>query len=68
MKTDNNNGISQDENEIAERTQFYGDNQKPQHDPPGLCALLLQALDDFMLKVLIVAALILMILELATAD
>ena len=62
------NGISEDTEDIEQRQKFYGDNQKPVREPPGLCQLLLQALDDFMLKVLIVAAIILMVLELATAD
>lgn len=50
-------------NDLEERDQAFGSNAK---DPPkrtGFCKLMLMALDDFMLKVLIVAAIISLIVS-----
>ena len=57
------NGIVGDEEDKKERIAFYGDNIKPVNEPPGFFQLLWDALQDFILKVLMVSALVLIVLE-----
>ena len=61
-------GIYGDEDDIKERLEFYGTNQKPVKIPPGFFELLCQALEDFTLRILIVASLVTIGVEVGTAS
>ena len=61
-------GIYGDEEDKNERIQYYGGNEKPVKLPPGFCELVCEALEDFTLRILIVAALLTIGIEVGTAD
>ncbi|CAD8078964.1 unnamed protein product [Paramecium primaurelia] len=52
----------------AERERAFGHNRKPKIEPKGYCELWLGALNDFTMKVLCVAAVISIIVDVTTAD
>lgn len=55
-------------NSLAAREAAFGTNFKPPPQKTGFCKLLWQALDDFMLKLLIVCAIIQIIIDMSFAD
>lgn len=58
LKTDLIKGIRGDEADLQQRREQYGTNHKEPAKPPSFFSLLLEALDDFILKILIVASLL----------
>lgn len=56
LKTDRKNGI-QKANSLG-REEFFGNNKKPEAKLKSLLEIFMQALDDFTLKILIVAAIV----------
>ena len=68
LNTDFKKGIYGDDDDIKERLEFYGTNEKPKKEPPGFFELLCQALEDFTLRILIVASLVTIAVEVGTAD
>ena len=67
VNTNGVNGINGDEIDCTERINAYGSNEKEPKELPGFCTLFFQALDDFMLKVLIFAAIISIALQVGSA-
>ena len=47
--------------------ETYGDNKKFIKEPPGLLELFCEAMEDFTLRILLVAALLSIVLETSTA-
>lgn len=66
LKVNVNTGISGDS--FVTRTEFFGNNYREPLSAKGFCTIFLEALDDFMLKVLIVAATGSLIFEYIGAD
>jgi Ca2+ transporting ATPase len=60
-------GISNEEVELARRRDAFGTNQKEEHELPGLIELFCEALEDFTLRILLVAAVLSIVLEVSTA-
>ena len=58
MNSHYRNGIYGDPEDIQERLSVYGTNKKPVKEPPGFFELVCEALEDFTLRILIVAALL----------
>lgn len=52
------NGISSSEQELSARRRIFGTNEKTAKQPQSFCSLFIEALDDFILKILLVAALL----------
>jgi magnesium-transporting ATPase (P-type) len=67
LNTNLKEGIFGDEDDKNEREAFYGTNKKVDKEPPSFFKLLCEALEDFTLRILIVAAVITIIAETATA-
>lgn len=65
LKTSLEKGIT--ESSTVEREQTFGTNYKPPPERSGFFELLLEALDDFMLKILIGCAIFQLIIEMSTA-
>ena len=63
---DAKNGLK--ENDFAERVQAFGSNKKPEIEPKGYIELLLTALEDFTLRILILASFASMIIDVSTAE
>lgn len=61
-------GISSAETDLKEREAIYGHNRKELIVPVTFCQLLWDALQDFTLRVLIVAAIISIAVEVSTAE
>lgn len=61
MKTDLKNGIQTES--IAEWEAYFGTNKKEKVEVPSLISFMLDALEDFMLRVLLVAGVVSIILE-----
>ena len=55
-------------NSLHDREAAFGTNFKPPPTRTGFCVLLYQALDDFMLKLLIVCAIIQIVIDMSFAD
>jgi len=55
-------------NSLGAREAAFGTNFKPPPQRTGFCVLLYQALDDFMLKLLIVCAIIQIVIDMSFAD
>jgi len=68
LNSDPKKGIKGDRSDLMDREASFGHNRKPEVKPKGLCELLLDALDDFTLKILIVAAIVSIIVEVSTAS
>ena len=68
LNTDFKNGIYGDEEDLKERRQFYGTNENPVKEPPGFFELIWEALEDCTLRILIVAAILTIIVEVATEE
>ena len=49
-------GIPGDGSDIELRTKVFGSNAKEVSEPPGFCALFWEALEDFTMRILIVAS------------
>lgn len=62
------NGISNNENDLLDREKIYGHNRKESVIPATFCELLWDALQDMTLKILIVAAIVSIAVEVGTAD
>ena len=62
------NGISNEEAELEKRRAVFGDNTKEVPDPPGFIELFCEALSDPMLRILLVASVLSLVLETATAE
>lgn len=60
-------GIANDQTSLAARRELYGSNQKKIKQPPGLIKLFCEALEDFTLRILLVAAVLSIALETGTA-
>lgn len=56
-------GILGDEADLGRRREQYGTNRKEPAKPPSFFALLLEALNDFILKILIVASILSIAIE-----
>lgn len=52
------NGISSSEEDLSARRRTFGTNEKAVKEPQSFCSLFLEAMDDFILKILLVAALL----------
>lgn len=61
-------GISSNEVEIAKRKETYGVNEKYVHEPPSFFTLFCEALEDFTLRILIVASIISIVIDMSTAE
>jgi hypothetical protein len=55
-------------NDFPQRTDYFGNNYRPPMKAKSFCKIFFEALDDFMLKVLIVAATGSLIFEYIGAD
>lgn len=53
---------------MAERTAHFGTHKKDPPERTGFCEMLKEALDDFMLKILIGCAIFQLVIELSTAE
>ncbi len=63
---DRNAGLSQED--LETRKAAFGTNEKPEVEVSSYCSLLWDALGDFMLRVLVVAAIISIVLEVAVSE
>ncbi len=61
LLTDMKNGISPES--INEREAYFGTNKKDKIEVPSLFAFMMDALEDFMLRILLVAGVVSIILE-----
>jgi magnesium-transporting ATPase (P-type) len=68
VRSDENHGISNQSEEIKAREAQYGNNQR--YIPPlsTFCELFKEALDDFILKILMVASVLSIAIEVGTAS
>jgi magnesium-transporting ATPase (P-type) len=62
------NGISSAEEDLAARRRAFGTNEKAVKEPQSFFSLLIEALDDFILKILLVAACLSIALEVGMAS
>lgn len=67
LATHSNKGISNEEDALKVRRDTFGTNEKEIKQPPGLLELLCEALEDFTLRILVVAAILAIVLETSTA-
>lgn len=58
LKTDPNQGIPQNDEELERRRAFYGRNEIPPHPPKGFLTLVWEALQDVTLIILLVSAIV----------
>ena len=68
LKTNQNQGIDNSEEDKIMRSNQFGNNKKKKHEPPGICSLFFDALNDFTLKILLVSACLSIALQTGTAD
>ena len=68
LKTHPRDGISNDEEELKKRREAFGSNEKEIKEPPGILELFCEALEDFTMRILLVAAVLSIALEVGTAD
>lgn len=68
MITDFKNGIKNNQSELDIRENRFGNNKRVEREVRSFWGLLWLALDDFTLKILIVAAFVSMILQTAVAE
>ena len=66
LKVDLTKGLSGDS--FPARTEFFGNNYREKIKAKSFCTIFFEALDDFMLKILIVAATFSLIFEYIGAD
>jgi len=66
LKSDRKTGIMAANRSCRE--EFFGNNRKAEAKLKTLLQILLQALDDFTLKILIVAAIVSIVVEMLTSD
>lgn len=66
LKTDIHKGLTGDD--FDRRDESFGDNCKPKHKRTGFCKLFIMAMDDLMLKILLVSATISIVVSMAFAD
>lgn len=66
LKTSVEMGISS--NSLQGRNRVFGTHKKEPPERTGFCTMLLEALDDFMLKILIGCAIFQLIIEMSTAS
>lgn len=66
LKTSVEMGISS--NSLQGRNRVFGTHKKEPPERTGFCTMLLEALDDFMLKILIGCAIFQLIIEMSTAE
>ena len=64
--TDSNKGLLC--NDFEERLQTYGSNKKPVIEPKGYFEILLNALEDFTLRILLGAAIASIVIDCSTSD
>lgn len=67
LLTDSKQGISNAQEDLNTRREYFGSNEKQVKEPPGFLALMLEALDDFILKILLLAACLSIGLEVGVA-
>lgn len=60
--------MSGEEDDLLDRETAYGHNRKPEVEPKNYFELLWEALNDFTMKVLMVAAFVSIIVDVATAE
>ena len=59
LNTDSNSGLNIDnKNDIKQRVDYFSDNRKEKLEEVSFCDLVLECLGDFMLQILIVAAIV----------
>jgi magnesium-transporting ATPase (P-type) len=68
LQTQEKRGISTDELAIQRRKAAFGTNEKQAQEPPGFFKLFCEALEDFILRILLVAACLSIAIETGTAD
>lgn len=68
LQTDKTKGISSKEEDLVLRKEAFGSNEKYAKEPPGFCELFCAALEDFTLRILIVASIVSIAIEVGTAD
>lgn len=68
LATDPKNGISSAPESIRCRKEVFGSNEKEPKQPPSLLSLFCEALDDFILKILMLSACVSIGLEVGLAD
>ena len=68
MQTDMCSGIDDCAEALEQRRQRFGSNEKDKKEPPGMCHLIIEALEDFTLRILLVSACVSIILSVSTAD
>lgn len=56
LATDTKGGVSASEASLGARKACFGTNQKDPKQPPSFCSLFIEGLDDFVLKILMVSA------------
>jgi hypothetical protein len=65
--TDAKGGVPASEASIRARKACFGTNQKDPKEPPSFCSLFIEGLDDFVLKILMVSAVLSIGLEVGLA-
>lgn len=68
LMTDINKGINSTPRDLEEREKWYGHNRKELVLPASFCQLFCDALEDFTLRILVVAAIISIAVEVGTAE
>ena len=68
LSTHEKKGISKDPSSLEKRIKAFGSNER--YEPPmkTFCILFKEALDDFILKILIIASVLSMVIEVAVAE
>lgn len=67
INTHSHKGIVSDAPSIALRKTAYGNNEKQVKEPPSFLALVWEAMQDFILRILLVVAIVLIIIEVSLA-
>jgi magnesium-transporting ATPase (P-type) len=67
LKTDKKNGIQGGQTDEAARIHAFGSNKKRHSEPPGFWQLFFGALEDFTMRILIVAGFLSIGIEVGTA-
>lgn len=67
LATDAKSGVSASEASLRARKACFGTNRKEPKEPPSFCKLFIEGLDDFVLKILMVSAVLSIGLEVGLA-
>lgn len=69
LHTDFTTGLSNhNTKDLEERKEAFGSNEKPTIELPGILELLWDALQDFTLRILVLASIFSIVIEMSTAD